>query len=275
MNRDERAILETVLQRAGIEATIDESRGYPAASFSVAFPDLPEKVSFLVDAPPGWVRVATTKPTEGLSVEARHGLGLLYTRTGFGHVHFAPEENLLRIAASVQAVERAPIGSALLAALDHVARIRHAIATGEGDVRAVPDPTPVPDEPTLADAVRVLDKVVTLVPEKDGSFVGGLHEPRSGTQCALRIHTAAPGIFALDAWALPPVKTPVTPETVDRVDRFDTTLAAGALVLFHDGLLLYRWACPYRWLDLDELEGALPVQVALDAFMRWRAGGSR
>jgi hypothetical protein len=47
---------------------------------------------------------------------------------------------------------------------------------------------------------------------------------------------------------------------------------SGAMILFQDGLLFYRWACPYRWLDVAQLESAVPAQAALDAFMRWRRG---
>jgi hypothetical protein len=270
MNRDERAIITTALERAGYTATLDETRGFPVASFSWASPQLPGGARFTVDAPSGWLRVATTLDATNPETWARHALGLLYTETGFGHVHHDTKNGVFRIAASLQAVDEAPSGSALIAACEHLARVRHKMKTGEGDVRAVPDPAPLPDEPALADAARALGTSLSLVEEKDASFVGGLHEPRSGSKCALRIHTATPGIFAFDAWGLPPARIAVVPSHIERVDTFNASLDAGAMMLFQDGFLLYRWACPYRWLDVGQLATPIAAHVALDALMRWR-----
>jgi hypothetical protein len=270
MKRDEHAILRAVLEHAGFRHSIDESRGFPMASFSCSFPELPESTSYLLDAPAGWLRLATNIEARDLAIPQRHGLGLLYTQTGFGHIHYDAPNGLIRIAASIPAIERDPMSSALIAMAHHLAQIRHAITTGDGDVRAVDDPSPLPDEPTLDDVARTFEKTLSLMREEDGSIVGGLSEPRSQTQVALRLHTATPGIFALDAWALPPARATVDQAMVEDVDRFNTTLSAGAMLLFPDGPLVYRWACPYRWIDLAELEVPIPAQTALDAFMRWR-----
>ncbi|MDF2696639.1 MAG: hypothetical protein K0S65_5022 [Labilithrix sp.] len=272
MERDERAILTTALERAGLEFAIDERRGFPSASLQWApKPDLPEKTSFLLDAPAGWLRVTTTLDAPGASVDVRHALGLLYAQTGLGHVHYDAENGLFRISASLQAVEGAPSGAALVATLEHLARLHHKLRTSEGDVRAVANPAPGPgsDEPTLVDAARALGKPISLVEDKNGSFVGGIHEPKSNVQCALRLHTPAPGVFAVDAWRLPPARVKVGAAEIERIDRFNASLAAGAMLLFPDGFLIYRWACPYRWLDISQLESPVVVQVALDAFMRF------
>jgi hypothetical protein len=270
MERDERAILTTVLERAGLEFAIDERRGFPSASLQWApKPELPEKTSFLLDAPAGWLRATATLDAPGASVDVRHALGLLYAQTGLGHVHYDAENGLFRISASLQAVEGAPSEAALVATLEHLARLRHKLRTSEGDVRAEAAPAPLRGEPTLAEAVRALGKPISLAPEKDGSLVGGIHEPKSNLKCALRIHTAAPGILAVDVWRLPPARVKVGPAEIERIDRFNASLAAGAMLLFPDGFLVYRWACPYRWLDVAQLESPVVVQVALDAFMRF------
>ena len=251
--------------------TVDEARGFPVASLSWASAELPEITSVTVDAPSGWLRVATTLPALGPDLAMRQALGLLYTQTGLGHVQHDAARGELRIAASLQAVESAPSSAALLATVAHLARIRQQIKTGQGDLRAVVEGTPLPGEPTLADAARALGASLSLVAEKDGSFVGGLHEPRSDVKCALRIHTPAPGIFAFDAWRLPPVRIVADAAEIERVDRFNGTLDAGALLLFPDGFRVYRWACPFRWLDVPRLATPVMAHVALDAFLRLSA----
>ena len=146
-----------------------------------------------------------------------------------------------------------------------------------GPRRPVPQPPPLSAEPLLAElsasdavAARALEKSLSLVPEKDGAMVGGLREPRSGLECAVRIHTPTPGIFAFDAWSLPPERGVFAPALIERVDAFNTSLEAGALLLFLDGFVIYRWACPYRWLDAAQLSTPVVAHVALEAFMRWR-----
>jgi hypothetical protein len=273
MNRDERAILTSALERAGFQYTLDESKGVPAASFSWSSPELPDSTSFEVDAPSGWLRVATTIEAQAPLLSTRHALGLLYARTGLGHIHHDAQDGRFRIAASLQAVEHAPSGAALVATVEHLARVRRMVQTSQGEVHAVLDPSPAAGgEPTIADAARALGTALALVEEKDGSFVGGLHEPRSDAKCALRIHTAAPGIFAFDAWSLPPKRLAVQPALLDRIDSINASLPAGAMLLFPDGFLVYRWACPYRWLDVGQLSTPAVAQVALEAFMRWRHG---
>ena len=106
---DERTILTTVLERAGVTTLLDESRGFPLASFSWGPPELAgEPTPFEVDAPPGWVRIATTLDAPDLAIEPRYALGLLYAQTGFGHVHYDAAGGRLRIGASLQAVDVAP-----------------------------------------------------------------------------------------------------------------------------------------------------------------------
>ena len=126
-------------------------------------------------------------------------------------------------------------------------------------MRAVVDAVPLSGEPTLAEAGRALAKSLSLVPERDGSLVGGLEETRSGLRCAVRIHTPDPGIFAFDAWSLPPRRVAVE------------ALTAGALLLLPDGFVVHRRSCPYRWLAVAQLETPAAANVALDGFMRWRA----
>lgn len=250
---------------------VDEARGFPVASLSWASAELPEITSFTVDAPSGWLRVATTLPALGPDLAMRQALGLLYTQTGQGHVHHDAARGELRISASLQAVEGAPSSAALLATVAHLARIRQHIKTGQGDVCAVIDGSSLAGEPALADAARALGASLSLVAEKDGSFVGGLHEPRSDVKCALRIHSASPGIFAFDAWRLPPARAVADAAEIERVDRFNGTLDAGAMLLFPDGFHVYRWACPYRWLDVARLTTPVMAHVALDASLRLSA----
>lgn len=73
---------------------------------------------------------------------------------------------------------------------------------------------------------------------------------------------------------MPPERLSVDDALVGRVDRFNATLEAGALVPFSEGLLVYRWSCPYRWLDVTQLAMPVAAHVALDAFLRWRAASS-
>lgn len=251
--------------------TVDEARGFPVASFSWSSATQPEITSFTVDAPSGWLRVATTLPALGPDLAMRQALGLLYTQTGLGHVHHDAARAELRMAASLQAVESAPSSAALLATIAHLARIRQQVKTGQGDVRAVDEGTSLAGAPVLADAARALGASLSLVEEKDGSFVGGLHEPRSDVKCAVRIHSPSPGVFAFDAWRLPPTRDVVDAAHIERIDRFNGTLDAGAMLLFPDGFLVYRWACPYRFLDVARLATPVMAHVALDAFLRLAA----
>ena len=138
-------------------------------------------------------------------------------------------------------------------------------------MRAVVDAVPLSGEPTLAEAGRALAKSLSLVPERDGSLVGGLEETRSGLRCAVRIHTPDPGIFAFDAWSLPPRRVAVEDARIEQVDRFAASLTAGALLLLPDGFVVHRCSCPYRWLAVAQLETPAAAYVALDGFMRWRA----
>lgn len=270
--RDETAILKMVLQRAGLEATLDDEAGFPLARFECTFPAYPGTTKFLLDAPQGWLRVSTVLDAPDLDVASRANLGLVYLQTGLGHCHYDAERKIVRFAASLPAVNDAPIGTALLETLRHLAAVKHTTLTGQGDVRSVVDSTPLPNEPTLADVARSMGRSLALVEER-GSFVGGLEEPTSGTTVAMRLHTAAPGVFAFDAWKLPPAKTPIEAALFERLDAFNATLSGGAMMLFPQAeLLVYRWACPYRWLDVDELEAPAVAQTALDAFVRWAKG---
>ena len=113
-------------------------------------------------------------------------------------------------------------------------------------MRAVVDAVPLSGEPTL-------------------------EEPRSGLRCAVRIHTPDTGIFAFDAWSLPPRRVAVEDARIEQVDRFEASLTAGALLLLPDGFVVHRWSCPYRWLAVAQLETLAAAHVALDGFMRWCA----
>jgi hypothetical protein len=267
MSRDEKQILETVLERTGLAATIatDEDGAASATLDGVT-----------VDAPEGWVRLATTIARPKIDVVARANLGLVHLQSGLAHVHFDAPKGVVRIVASLPAVTDAPSGAAVLGTLEHLAAVRNKILTGEGDIRAdsVPMPATTSDVPTLADVARVTGKALALVPDK-ASFVGGLREPRSGTECAIRLHTALPGVFACDAWLLPPKRTEPDAALFDRLDELNASLVAGVMFLVPgESFVVYRWACPYKWLALDQLEAPALAYTALSAFMRWRASAA-
>lgn len=264
---DEKEILRTALERAGFAATtIEEDADGAAATVTLAIPDVPATI-FRIDAPSGWLRIVTHLEDRELDLVARAHLALAYLQTGLGSCLYEPARRRIRIAASLAAVTSAPSAEALLGTLAHLARLRHELATGEGDVIAAPA-----EASNLAEVARAFGRAVTLVPEKE-SWVGGLREPRSGTKVGMRLHTPTPGAFAFDAWPLPPAKTEVDGALVDRLDAFNTTLSAGALLLVpNESFLVFRWACPYRWLAVDQLETPAVAYTALDAFMRWAKG---
>jgi|GEM_PF-6645654 len=274
MSRDERAILSNVLASAGVDGRIDESRGYPVASFSRALPGVSEETSFVVDAPSAWVRVATTLASPAAPISARHAVGALYGESGLGHVHYDERIGSFRIIASLQAVADAPPASAVVAVLTNLARIRHKLKTGEGSVRASgPDEQreqeAASDAEHLDAAAAALGRTLSIVKQADGSWIGGLHEPRSNRRSAIRVSTSSPGIFALEAWVMPPARIAVDEATVAKLDQANASLDAGALVLFPDGFLVYRWACPYACLRVDDLHTPAAAQIALEALLRF------
>lgn len=267
--RDEGALLRAALTRAGLEATFEGA----AASVSCAIPGVPGAITFRIDAPEGWLRMATTLGASTPDAVTRANLSLAYLETGLAHVHVDDAQGLVRVAASLPALEDAPIGAAVNATLAHLARVRHKLATGDGEIRAVTDDDP-PGTPELAVAAEVIGRTLALVPER-AAYVGGLREPRSGVECAFRLHQPAPGIFAFDAWGLPPARRQPEPSLFERIDAFNVGQPAGAMMLLPGaGLLVYRWACPLRFLDLDELVKPVLATTALEAFMRWRAAGA-
>jgi hypothetical protein len=262
--REEKQLLETVLERTALAARIVvDTEGTPSA--------LVEDESHVVtiDAPDGWLRFATTIVQPGMDVVTRANLGLVHLQTGLGHVHYDQAKGLVRIGASLAAVTDAPSGPAALGTLEHLRAIRRKILTGDGEILADATGTETSDVPTLADVARVMGNALSLVADKD-SFVGGLREPKSGVECALRLHTAMPGIFAADAWLLPPKRIEPDVALFERLDAFNGSLPAGVLFLVPgQGMILYRWACPYAWLALDQLEAPALAYTALAAFMRW------
>lgn len=264
-------LLRTALDRSGLAApTVTNEEGTTTALVPRTGGDGPFTVA--IDAPDGWLRLVTTLERREIDVVSRANLGLLYLQTGLGHCHYDAANARLRIMASLPAVTDAPSAAAVLGTLEHLGALRHEILTGEGSVRAIADdPTPVPSEPTLEDVARVAGKALALVPEK-GSFVGGLREPKSGTECALRFHTSMPGVFGADAWLLPPTRIEPSVELLDRLDAINTSLDAGAMLLVpRERYVVYRWSCPYRWLSLDQLEAPALAYGALAAFLRFRS----
>lgn len=216
----------------------------------------------------GWLRLTTSIERPDLDVVTRAKLGLLYLETGFGHVHYDAANARVRIVASLPAMNGMPKDDVLAEASEHVMAVRQRVITGEGDVRAAKGDV---DAPTLRDVARAAGRALALVPEK-GSFVGGLREPKSGVECALRLHTPMPGIFAADAWMLPPTRSEPDVALFDRLDAVNAALPAGATLLVPgESFVVYRWSCPYRWLSLEQLEAPALAYTALAAFMRWRS----
>lgn len=258
-----------MLERTKLDARIvTNAEGTPSALVERNAPDGP--CTMAIDAPDGWMRFVTTLEHRQVDVVSRANLGLLYLQTGLGHLHYDAPNSRLRVMASLPAVTDAPSAAAVLGTIDHLETIRREILTGVGDVKVLPDdPTPLPGEPTLADVARVAGKALALVPEKD-SFVGGLREPKSGIECAIRLHTPRAGIFAADAWRLPPKRSQPDVALLDQLDATNAMLEAGAMLLVpRESFVVYRWACPYRWLSLEQLEAPALAYTALSAFLRF------
>jgi hypothetical protein len=259
----EQDLLRKAIDRAGLEAPIVTTEGGEAR----AVVDGPAPL--FIDAPEGWLRFVTTFEPKDLDIVTRANLGLVLLETGLGHVSYDAPRGVLRIAASLPAVTDAPTREAMLATLEHVGAVRQKILTGEGDIRVAHEPAP--SDPSLADVARVMGGALSLAEDK-GSFVGGLREPKSGTECALRLHTAIPGVFAADAWLMPPKRTEPDPALFERLDAHNIALEAGALMLVpRESFVVYRWACPYRWLSLDQLAAPALAYTALSAFVKWRS----
>lgn len=224
--------------------------------------------SVVIDAPEGWLRVATTIERPDVDIVSRANLGLLFLETGFAHVSYDASRGAIRIAASLPAVTDAPANAAVLGAIEHVGAVRRKILTGDGEVRV---PAVAGDALSLSDVARVMGRALSLVEEK-GSFVGGLREPKSGIECALRLHTAMPGVLAADAWLVPPARTEPSAAIIERLEETNNALPAGAMLLVpRESFVVYRWACPYRFLSLAQLEAPALAYTALAAFTRWRS----
>jgi hypothetical protein len=260
---DEEDLLRKAIDRAGLPAPIVTTEDGRAR----AVVDGPTPLT--IDAPEGWLRVVTTFEPRDLDIITRANLGLVLLETGLAHVSYDGPKGVLRIAASLPAVTDVPAREVMLATFEHLGRVRQKLLGGEGDIRLSQEPEP--GDPTLADVARTMGGALSLAEDK-GSFVGGLREPKSGTECALRLHTAMPGVFAADAWLMPPKRTEPDPALFERLDAHNVTLDAGALMLVpRESFVVYRWACPYRWLALDQLEAPALAYTALAAFVRWRA----
>jgi hypothetical protein len=266
MTRDEKQLLEAALERAKLTARfVTDAEGTPSALVE----DGDHVVT--VDAPEGWLRFATTIAQAQLDVVSRANLGLVHLQSGFGHVHYDAAKGVVRIGASLPAVIDVPVAAAVLGTIDHLRRIRTKLVTGEGEISASALATSEAEVPVLAEVARVMAKALTLVEDR-GSFVGGLREPKSGVECALRLYTSMPGVFTADTWLLPPARIEPDPALFDRLDAFNASLPAGVLFLMPgQGLVLHRWSCPYAWLALAELEAPALAYTALSTFMRWRS----
>lgn len=249
MSLDEEQILEKVLSRTGVRERIAEE-------------------GVTIDAPEGWIRLVTTFGSANeIDVVTRANLGLVHLESALAHVCWDASNHVVRIAASLPAVTDAPLEAAVLGTLDHLAAVKTKIVSGEGEIRATAISSPSsPSAPTLADVARVMGNALALVPEKD-AWVGGLREPKSGIECALRLHTPLPGIFAADAWLLPPKRTEPEVALFDRLDAMNVSSPAGVMFLVPgQSFVLYRWSCPYAWLALDQFEAPALAYTALAAF---------
>lgn len=229
--------------------------------------------SIVVDAPEGWLRISTTITQRAIDVVTRANLGLVLLETGLAHVSYDVSNGAIRIAASLPAVTDVPSKAAVRGTIEHVSAVRRKIIGGEGEIRvtALAGEASEAAGPSLADVARVMGRALSLVEEK-GSFVGGLRDPKTKTECALRLHTAMPGVLAADTWLVPPARTEPSVALIERLDEANIALPAGAMLLVpRESFVVHRWACPYRFLAIAELEAPAIAYTALAAFVRWRA----
>lgn len=263
---EERRFLRSALERAGLNFRFDEAGGEVAAVFAASSPAHADPCSVLVDAPVGWLRVCTYVELGGEpTLPDLRSYDHVYRTTGFGMAGY--DRGKLRLSVTLQ--RNAPLGSPLLAAVQHLLDLRARMTGGLPHPAAVAHEPPAPfvEAPTLEDAVLALGAWTPFAWQTDGSFLTRF-DVDTGKSYTGRLFTSQPGVLTFETSELSGPKRSATREDRLRLARVCASMVVGQMLLTDDGMLSFRWSVPYLWLDLEHLrDRPLLVSAMLDAWM--------
>lgn len=256
LNRDEAGLIGLALGQAGLHFKPEQQGGFHSATFQATNDLFPKGTVFDVDAPPGWLRLATVlkaPPSAGkleLSDDVLRSYNTLVCETGFAVVQWDARVPGLRVCVHLQAATQPPMGSAVRAAVSHILAVCAKLEGADLDIAHKADPG-IPDLTTLPDAVLALGAHVPFAWQVDGTFQGEVADGQ-GAPVLLRAHTMRPGVFAFEAELGTPAQQGSGLQPWLHALNAGT-ITGGSVIQSSDGGTAYLWTTPYEWLQTDEL----------------------
>jgi hypothetical protein len=241
--RREAEYLEQVLSHAGLHYRLADFRGSPVAVLHAASPAFEEGSELFVDAPPGWLRITLPVPLDQPpTYPLFRRLVRVQAVSGFGVG--AVDDGRLRLAITLSGHSSA--GSPVIAAIQQLHELRGCVLSGRDPSAWRAGAGPFENLTTLESAVLAIGGRMPMTWQPDGSYVGRLEG--DDVSCEVRVLSPWPDVFAIEAGLVPPRSCVPDHPTLAKLNLLNATILGGEMVEC-GGAVIFRWMCPYLWLD--------------------------